>query len=353
MQLLTVSDPVMSRVPQSTLDWLTEPNNPTVAAMTRRDLLGESGEEVDSLWSIRNQYEPVSKILEAQAADGSWAPPARDYKKYEGSLWQIHFLGELRADPGDPRIARAAEYAFSRQRPGGLWSCNGTDSAAIPCLTANVGRALARLGYAKDERVISALGRIAKDTEEQGYLGCPSGVTLSLNGYCHMSAPKILLFLAEVPEDAWPDGAAELCDTCVQALRDKEIHRSLPKESHQFQEVIWEAPASRRPEAKEQFMTEHPELHYGDKPGWLRFGFPLSYNSDSLEALLALAGVGESRRPEYEPAIEAVEQAADEEMRWRMRSSLNGRMLADVERKLGPSKWVTLRALQALQHFAQ
>lgn len=338
-------------VPSETISWLTQPDNPAVAVMTRRHVLGESDPELDDLWARRNEYRPVAAILKAQNEDGSWAPPARDYKKYEGSLWQVHFLGELMADGNDERVRRAADYAFSRQRPSGLWSCNGTDSAAIPCLTANVGRALARLGYARDERVVAALERIIADTREQGYLGCPSGVTLTLNGYCHMLTPKVLLFLAEVPRDLWPEGAEELRDQCVEALRDKEVYRSLPRESREFQEVIWEAPASRRPDARDQFIAEHPELHYHDKPGWLRFGFPLSYNSDALEALLALAAVGETRRPEYEPAIEAVAKEADEQMRWRMRDSLNGKMLADVERKLMPSKWVTLRALLALQHF--
>jgi hypothetical protein len=38
-------------------------------------------------------------------------------------------------------------------------------------------------------------------------------------------------------------------------------------------------------------------------------------------------------------------------MRWTMRSSHNGKMIADVETKGAPSKWLTLRALQVLSHF--
>ena len=50
-------------------------------------------------------------------------------------------------------------------------------------------------------------------------------------------------------------------------------------------------------EKAKAFIAEHPSLHYGPKPGWLRFGYPLSYNSDALEALRALAGIGEGLRP--------------------------------------------------------
>ncbi len=37
--------------------------------------------------------------------------------------------------------------------------------------------------------------------------------------------------------------------------------------------------------------------------------------------------------------------------RWKLDDSLNGKMLADIERKGKPSKWITLRAMTVLQHF--
>jgi len=58
-------------------------------------------------------------------------------------------------------------------------------------------------------------------------------------------------------------------------------------------------------------------------------------------------------RPEYEQAVEVVSVAADPSMRWIMRTSLNGKMIADVETKGQPSKWLTLRALQVLDHFGR
>ena len=61
--------------------------------------------------------------------------------------------------------------------------------------------------------------------------------------------------------------------------------------------------------------------------------------------------MGETRRPEYEPALEAVAAAAAENGRWAMHNTLNGKMWADVETKGQPSKWLTLRALQVLGHF--
>jgi len=350
----TATARIMSAVPIETIDWLLEPDNPAVSVLTRRTLLCEpDSADANALWARRNEYPPVARILEAQREDGSWDVPTRDYQKYGGSLWQIVFLGELWADGEDARVKRAAEYAFSRQKEDGGWNANANTRDDMPCLTANVGRGLARMGWAGDDRVRAALASIVEAYERLGYIGCPYMHAYTLNGYCHMTTPKVLMFLGEV-RDMWPEGTQPLRDACVEALRDKEVHRSLPAEfAELFQSVVWPAPAKERAAARERFIAESQPLHYRDKPGWLRFGFPLSYNSDALEALASLMAVGETRRPEYEAALAAVSSAADEQMRWTMRTSFNGKMIASIEAKGKPSKWLTLRALQVLDWFAE
>jgi hypothetical protein len=344
----------LDRVPRATLDWLLEPENPAVAVLTRRGLLGESsdGAEAAALWAKRNEYAPVSAIVEAMRPDGSWDVPSRDYQKYRGSLWQIHLLGELWADGTDPRVSPAIEYAFSRQLADGSWSVsNMKASGSVPCLTANVGRALARLGYARDERVAAALAYLVRLREETGAIACKQLWGVTLNGYCHMLTPKLLLFLAETPRDVWPDGAEALRDECIAKLREKRVLSSLPAEAREFSDLVWTSAPQQREGLRERYLAEHGELHYGEKPGWKRFGYPLSYNSDALEALFALSLHAEPRRPEYEDAIALVESAGGESMRWKLRTTLNGKMYADVEKKGAPSKWLTLRALTVLKTF--
>ncbi len=338
-------------VPAETIDWLLEPENPAVAVLTRRLLLGEADDsDTAMLWARRNDYPPVDTILRAQSPDGSWMVPSQDYKKYQGSLWQIHLLGELWANGDDPRVKTAADYAFSRQLPDGSWSAtNMRPDGSIACLTSNVGRALARMGWAEDERVVAALAGLVALHRELGIIDCREGRDYQLNGYCHMLTVKELLFLGEVPEKLWPDGSKELRDTCVAHLRDKQIFLSLPEETREFNDTIWSMPVAQRAGFRDRFLAENPVLHYKQKAGWLRFGYPLSYNSDTLEALWALARIGETPRPEYQPAIELVRAAADSDMRWTLRNSFNGKMLADVETKGQPSKWVTLRALEVMQ----
>lgn len=343
---------IRDAVPRATIDWLLEPDNPAVAVQARRALLGTGDDDTAALWAKRNEYAPVARILEAQRDDGSWEAPQRDYQKYGGSLWQIVFLGELWADGDDERVRRGADYAFSRQKDDGTWSANPKASYYMPCLTANVGRGLARMGWARDERVIAALDALGQGYVRLGFLGCSDMQPYCLNGYCHMLAPKVLLFLGSVPRDAWPGSAEKLRDACVAVLRDKHVLASLPEEYKAFKQEVLPLPRARLEAARQEFLRAHEPLHYGDKPGWLRFGFPLSYNSDALESLAALAGVGETWRPEYEHALEVVRAAADDESRWMMRTSFNGKMLADVEAKGKPSKWLTLRALQVPQAFS-
>lgn len=352
-------------IPEATLAWLTSEENPAVACLVRCEILGEpDSPSLEALWARRNNYPPVARILELMQPDGSWDRPSQDYRKYGGSLWQVHFLGELYANDDDERVQTAARYAFSRQLDDGSWSCNGRASASIPCLTANVGRALARLGHAHDERLIAALGYCVRLLDAFGCLTCGAiysqtddkpkdwgASTSTLNGYCHMLAPKLLLFLAEVPRERWPEGAERLRDECVRVLRDKQVHRCLPEEGHDFFDIFYTAKASERGRLRGRYLAEHPQLHYKEKPGWLRFGYPLSYNSDALEALWALALNGEPMREEYVRALAVVRGAADSEMRWVLKNSFNGKMLADVEAKGEPSRWLTYRALRVLRHF--
>ncbi|MBI4758328.1 MAG: hypothetical protein HY783_04935 [Chloroflexi bacterium] len=82
---------------------------------------------------------------------------------------------------------------------------------------------------------------------------------------------------------------------------------------------------------------------------WFKFGFPLSYTSDVLEALFALGEAGCGRDPRLKNAIALVLSKRDADGRWAMKHSLNGKMWADIEVKGKPSKWVTLRALKVLK----
>ena len=87
------------------------------------------------------------------------------------------------------------------------------------------------------------------------------------------------------------------------------------------------------------------------KPGWLKFGFPLMYQTDVLEILdiLTALGVKDSRMDE---AVSLVVSKQDDRGRWQVENTYNSeRLLIPFEQKGAPSKWLTLRAMRVLKRY--
>jgi hypothetical protein len=86
------------------------------------------------------------------------------------------------------------------------------------------------------------------------------------------------------------------------------------------------------------------------KAEWLRFGFPLMWNTDVLEVLGILTRLG-YRDSRMEEALDLVVSKQDDQGRWKLENTFNGRFQVDIEQKGKPSKWITLNALKALKGF--
>jgi hypothetical protein len=72
--------------------------------------------------------------------------------------------------------------------------------------------------------------------------------------------------------------------------------------------------------------------------------------ADVLANLEALARLGHGAYPSLSPALDLILGKQDQQGRWRMEYSYNGKTVVDIEEKGKPSKWVTLRALRVLKH---
>jgi len=86
------------------------------------------------------------------------------------------------------------------------------------------------------------------------------------------------------------------------------------------------------------------------KPGWLRFGFPLMYQTDVLEILAILTKLG-CRDKRMREATDLVISKQDDQGRWKLENTYNGRFQVDIEQKRKPSKWITLNALRVLKRL--
>ena len=99
-------------------------------------------------------------------------------------------------------------------------------------------------------------------------------------------------------------------------------------------------------------MQEHGFGGHTPKQYWTRFGFPLNYNSDIVEAMLALASVGTPMSEELEKPLQIIRKKRTPDGTWLLDRTFNGKMWVDVEVKGQPSKWITLFALLVLDHFS-
>ena len=321
-------------------DWLLEKNNPSVRYLTMVDLLGMPAADLDAQAARAEimRIGVVPLILSKQDSGGWWVRPDRPYHaKYNGTVWQLIILAELFADGNDERVRRGCEFVLDRLQDtesGGLSISHaartggGRHSEVIPCLTGNMVWSLLRLGYRGDARVHRGVEWIVRYQRfDDGVDDPPAGWPYDRSDVCwgrhtcHMGVVKALKALSEIPATERSAGVQQALDDGVEYLLNHHIH----KRSHALTQVA--------------------------RPGWLRFGFPLMYQTDALEILGILMRLG-YRDERMREAIDVVISAQDADGRWRLASTFNGKFLVDIEEKGKPSKWITLNALRALRAWA-
>jgi len=313
-----------------------DPGNPGVRYFALRELLDMSPDapEVRAAQAAVMTMGPVPVILEAQQPDGFWVKPGSGYSpKYRGTVWQIIILAELGADGADERVRRGCEYLLSHSlAANGAFSLANppVPSSVVPCLNGNLLHALLRLGYGEDARVKRSLEWQAQAVTGEGIRYLKSGTSgpcfaCSANERqpCGWGAAKVMRALISVP-------AHQRTGVMEQALQ-----------------VGAEFLLSRDAATADYPFTKRVSST------WFRFGFPLSYWSDVLEIAGVLVDAGCGADARLGNALALIESKQDDQGRWLMENSLNGKMWVDIEHKRQPSKWVTLRSLRVLKRAGQ
>ncbi len=319
------------------LDWLLEEDDPAVRFFALTRLVGEAEDSPAAAKARRALMKsgPAADILALQQPGGYWGEAGKLYTdKYGGTVWQLLMLAELGADGADPRIGAAVEFLLesSQDRESGGFSVEpsarggGRPGYVIPCLTGNMVWAMTRLGFGDDPRVAAAVDWICAHQQARDGVGAASpgsahdaALEASCFGRhsCFMGVVKSLKALAAIPSRA--------CGKAVKAkiaeLSEFILIHHVHKKSRDLSKV--------------------------SKPGWLKFGFPLMYQTDALEILCVLAelGIEDERASE---AADAVMAARCPDGKWKLANSYNGKTLVDIEAKGAASKWITARALYAL-----
>jgi len=313
---------------ENPIPWLLERDNPSVRYFTLTEILerpGEDPEVIEAKEAIMASG-PVEGILAAQYPEGFWVKPGVGYSpRYRATVWQIILLAELGASLTE-QIEKGCRYVLEHSflPELGLFLAHKGPSGAFLCLNGNLICAFSRLGYREEPRVRKAAERTAEVILRRGF-GC------RYNAIEKKRVPW--------PPCVW--GAVKVLSAFSKILADER--------SHTIEAAI---------ERGVDFLLSY-DLIKGDYPGvrgrsrlWLKFGFPLGYTSDLLEAVTALAELGVAD-PNINEAVEFVISKQGGYGRWLLERNLGGKMWVRFEEKGKPSKWVTLRALRAIKKAAE
>jgi hypothetical protein len=333
------------------LNWLLQEDNPPVRLLTLTRLLHrpETDTGVQDARARLMDYSVTQGIL--AHSDTIWQSGPRAFWSYKGKHWNTVYLGHFLADGHDPRIAGGVQALLRHRWIGDRFHC----------MTACVLTAFRRLGYGDHPVVIEGTETLARRLLDDGGIACYP-MNNSLLSHCYMTLPKLLFCFGEVPLEQRSPAMEEAIAWIVQELLAHRVYIYVPGNRKAWQAVRAHAPKrADLPEgetvktwtakAKARFLAEHGVEEREPKPSWTRFGFPLNYNSDILEAMVALATVGVPMSAALERPLQVIRDKRTADGVWLLEKSLNGQMWVDVEVKGQPSKWITLFALMVLDHF--
>jgi len=311
------------------LPWLLEPENPSARYLALTGLLDlpPDDPEVLAARAAIPGWGAARAILDAQWPEGYWIAPGVGYSpKYKSTVWQVIILAAL----GTPRTAavkRACDRVLSDSRlPDGRFSAKVTEQGAIVCLGGNLLRALMQLGF-EDPRIADSVEALAKSALCDGYR-CRYNALQDESGAwpwhmrdglsCAWGAIKALGPFAEVAQAQRSSAIRDAIEAGVELLLGGNLAGGV------------------YPTATES------------SPLWQKFGFPLAYTSDLLEALEVLGKLGVDLGAQLAPALDIVKSKRDASGRWALEHALDNTWAKFGE--IGqPNKWVTLRALRVLK----
>ena len=317
-------------------NWLLEKENPSVRYFTLMHILdrAENDTEVQQAKSDIMQYGIVPEILRRQQEPAYLQAYPRFYTdKYKGLVWTLITLAEMGANTC-PQIKEQCEYVlkYSQETQDGGFSQNtavktggGRISEVIPCLTGNMVWSLIRFGYLEDPRLQRGIDWLTRymclndGSEDMPQASQYSHYEMCWGKHtCHMGVVKALKALSAIPEERRTKAVKGTIDRTAEFILIHHIY----KRSH--------------------------DLKRNSKPGWLKFGFPLMYQTDVLEILDILGELG-IRDERMNEALNLVISKQDEQGRWKIENPYNSdRLLLSMGEKV-QNKWLTLRAMRILK----
>ncbi len=267
------------------IDWLLEPSQPSVRYLALTQLLErrETDAEVRTAKARIPTTGWVADVLARRNPAGWWV---RDRgwlePRFVGTNWNLLALSDLGATRKIPEIADSCEFwmGSSPLRGGGVGGFG--KGKGHHCYTANMARALIRMGYADDERVRKTMEWLARTAHPDGGWTCRfstegPATSRSLDAWEGLSA------FAAYPRSKWSSAMRECVERGAEYYLDRELHRQ------------------------------------GDRyEPWYRFHWPVHYYYDLLVGLDVLTELGYTDDPRLRFALELLRKKRRSDGRWNL-----------------------------------
>jgi hypothetical protein len=323
------------------LPWLLEDDPAGVRYLTLLNLLEQKQNTKEFKLAKSDAYEngAISTVLENMEQDGYWAKPGPGYlPKYRSTVWSIILLAQLGAKlEDDERIGIACQYILEHAlNPAGQFSSSGPPSGTADCLQGNLCGALLDLG-SDDERLDQAFEWMARTVTGDG-LAPNTDRQAPLRYYAGKCGPDFACGANNKLACAWGAAKVMLAFGKLPAKRRTPLIDAAIERGVDFLFSVDPATA------------EYPS-GWAQKPSgnWWKIGFPVFYVTDILQIIEALGLLGYGQDDRLQAAIVNVVEQQDDQGRWALGYTYQGKTWVDFGEKKAPNKWVTLRVLNTLK----
>ncbi len=284
----------------STIDWLLQPEDPSVRYHTLLDLVGRSAtdSEVKNAREAVRHSQLVTEILRHQLPDGSWRGTRGDLWEEKGTVFSLLLLGEMGVEAGEA-TGKALDFLHEHYqlatgrityRPADSPRRKQDTSTWMWCITAIALRAALLLGHMDHPLTQAAINFLEETHEDKGgwhcsvYSGDPAKVRPP---NCYMGGIKALGAISLIPPDKRSKKSRAIVNQETETCLENHVH----------------------------FYRVDPKGRPAIKRAWLKFAFPRYWRSDALEAtdVLTTLGVRDERMQE---ALELIRSKQQPDGRW-------------------------------------
>jgi len=312
------------------LDWLLEPDQPSVRYRTLVDLLDRpvGDPEVRSAKSKIARIGWAAEQLRQQGPKGFWERrEPRNVSEYVDFLyfppylstnWRALLLAELGLDSTHPQIRKVADLMFDyKLRTSSPFNFYHEEV----CISANCARMLTLYGFGDDPRVRRLYDWLIEDQREDGGWNCSAGTPGTLDAWEALAAFAIIPKRSRSPR----------MERAIERGAEFYLKRELFKEGKRYEP-------------------------------WFRFHYPNHYLYDVLVGLDVITSLGYGGDRRLGPALAILRKKRQKDGTWlldqqhpdlgpglKIYSDMSKVRPLVIEPTGKPSKWITLKALTVLK----